>query len=139
MSKKTKTILAVVLLLVVVAAAVGAYFLWGPPAQKRAAEAADAGKTHITLVVVHGDGSEKKFDIATDAETLDVALVENGIVEDNQSEWGLYILTADGETADESAQQWWCITKGGEMLMTGVDDTVIADGESYEFTLTVGW
>ena len=48
-------------------------------------------------------------------------------------------VTVDGETADESIQQWWCITKGGEMLMTGVDDTMIADGEAYEFTLTTGW
>ena len=31
------------------------------------------------------------------------------------------------------------VTKGGEMLMTGVDDTMIADGESYEITLTTGW
>ena len=80
MSKKTKTILAVVLLLVVVAAAVGAYFLWGPPAQKRAAEAADAGKTHITLVVVHGDGSEKEFAIATDEVTLRGALEQEKLI-----------------------------------------------------------
>ena len=26
-----------------------------------------------------------------------------------------------------------------EMLSTGVDDTMIADGEAYEFTLTTGW
>ena len=36
-------------------------------------------------------------------------------------------------------QEWWCFTKGGEMLMTGVDDTMIADGEQYEATFTVGW
>ena len=42
-------------------------------------------------------------------------------------------------TADESIQQWWCFTKGGEMLMTGVDTTPIADGEHYEITFTVGW
>ena len=139
MSKKTKTILAVVLLLVVVAAAVGAYFLWGPPAQKRAAEAADAGKTHITFVVVHGDGSEKEFAIATDEVTLRGALEQEKLIEGNESEWGLYVLTVDGETADEAQQQWWCLTKDGEMTATGVDDTVIADGEHYEFTLTTGW
>ena len=36
-------------------------------------------------------------------------------------------------------QEWWCFTKNGETLMTGVDDTMIADGEHYEATLTVGW
>ena len=62
-----------------------------------------------------------------------------GIIQGSESEFGLYILTVDGETADEDLQQWWCITKGGEQLMTGADDTMIADGEQYEFTLTTGW
>ena len=53
--------------------------------------------------------------------------------------WGLYVLTVDGETADEAQQQWWCLTKDGEMSPTGVDDTVIADGEHYEFELKTGW
>ena len=55
------------------------------------------------------------------------------------SDYGLYVVTVDGETADEAQQQWWCFTKGGEMLMTGVDDTMIADGDAYEITLTTGW
>ena len=89
MSKKTKTILAVVLLLVVVAAAVCAYFLWGPPAQKRAAEA-DAGKTHITFVVVHGDKSTKEFAISTDKTTLREALEQEGLIAGTESDWGLW-------------------------------------------------
>lgn len=128
---KNKAVWAVVGLIVVAALMVGIWMLARP--------AAAAGAKKLDITVVHGDGTEKTFDIATDAETLDVALVENGIVEDNQSEWGLYILTADGETADESAQQWWCITKGGEMLNTGASDTVIQDGEAYELTLTTGY
>ena len=128
---KNKAVWAVVGLIVVAALMVGIWMLARP--------AAAAGAKKLDITVVHGDGTEKTFDIATDAETLDVALVENGIVEDNQSEWGLYILTADGETADESAQQWWCITKGGEMLPTGASDTVIQDGEAYELTLTTGY
>ena len=27
--------------------------------------------------------------------------------ETQQGEYGLYVLTVDGETADESEQQWW--------------------------------
>lgn len=129
--RQNKAVWAVIGLIVVAALMVGIWVLARP--------AAAAGAKKLDITVVHGDGTEKTFDIATDAETLDVALVENGIVEDNQSEWGLYILTADGETADESAQQWWCITKGGEMLNTGASDTVIQDGEAYELTLTTGY
>ena len=44
-----------------------------------------------------------------------------------------------GRVADDAKQEWWCLTKGGEMWMNGVDTTEIADGDAYEFTLTVGW
>ena len=60
-------------------------------------------------------------------------------MEDNQGAYGLYILTADGETVNEAAQEWWCITKNGESMTTGASDTVIADGERYELTFTVGY
>ena len=43
------------------------------------------------------------------------------------------------QTADDSQQQWWCFTKGGEMLETGVDTTPIADGDAFEITLTEGY
>lgn len=97
------------------------------------------GAKALTITVVHGDGSEKAFDVHTDQEYLEGALLENEIVEDNQTEYGLYILTADGETADEAKQEWWCITKGGEMLNTGAGETAISDGDAYELTLTVGY
>lgn len=131
MSKNTKKIIAVAALLVLIAAAVFAYLHFAPAAQ--------AGDKTIAVQVVHGDGSTKDFDISTDAETLRDALEPEGLISGTESEYGLYILTVDGETADESLQQWWCITKDGEMLETGADSTMIADGEHYEFTLTTGW
>lgn len=98
-----------------------------------------AGSKQITVQVVHKDNSIKNFSLSTDQEFLGRALVDGGVVEDNQSSYGLFILTADGETADESNQEWWQITKNGESLMTGADETPIADGEHYVLTLTVGW
>ena len=94
---------------------------------------------NITVVVIHKDKSEKVFEVTTQGETLEDVLLEHKIVEDNQSSYGLYILTADGEPADESAQEWWCVTKGGESMANGASDTVIADGDHYELTFTVGW
>ena len=131
MSKKTKGILAVVLLLVLIAAVL---IVW-----KNNAPKAEAGGKAITVQVIHGDGSQKDFSIRTDAENLRAACEQEDLIQGSESDFGLYVLTVDGETADESQQQWWCITKSGEMLMTGVDDTMIADGEQYEFTLTTGW
>ncbi len=101
-------------------------------------QAVQGGKT-VNVTVVHKDQSSKDFEIHTDAENLEDALLQENLVEGTESEYGLYILTVDGETADESNQEWWCITKGGEMLATGARDTMIQDGENYELTLTVGW
>ena len=101
--------------------------------------AAQEGGKQLVVTVVHGDGTSKDFSLATDAETLRTALEEKDLIAGTESEYGLYVLTVDGETADEAQQQWWCFTKGGEMLMTGVDSTMIADGEHYEITLTTGW
>jgi len=101
--------------------------------------ASNSDEIDVTVVVIHKDKSEKVFEVTTQGETLEDVLLEHKIVEDNQSSYGLYILTADGETADESAQEWWCVTKGGESMATGASDTVIADGDHYELTFTVGW
>ena len=96
------------------------------------------GAKAIDVVVVHGDGTEATFQYQTDAEYLGDVLTENGLVEGTESSYGLFITTVDGETADDSLQQWWCITREGEMLSTGADQTPIADGERYELTLTKG-
>ena len=129
--KKSTKIIAVLVLVVLIVAAVFLYREFRPAAQ--------AGAKSITVTVIHGDESQKVFDLHTDAENLRQACEEQNLIEGTESEYGLYVLTVDGETADESQQQWWCITKDGEDLMTGVDDTVISDGEKYEFTLTTGW
>ena len=129
--KTTKIILAVALLLVLV---IGALLVW----QLNKPAAQEGGKK-LVVTVVHGDGSSKDFAIATDAEFLRGALEEQQLIEGSESEYGLFVTAVDGETADDALQQWWCFTKGGEMLMTGVDTTPIADGEHYEITLTTGW
>ncbi len=107
------------------------------PVQETAAAEQSASKT-ITVDVVTEE-STKSVEIQTDEGNLGRAMVNHGLVEDNPSDFGLYILTADGITADESKQEWWCITKGGEELMTGADDTPIADGDKFELTLKVGY
>jgi len=44
-----------------------------------------------------------------------------------------------GRKADESKQEWWCITKGGESVSTGVDLINISDKDKYELTLMEGY
>ena len=130
MNRKKQILLVVVLAILVIT--VGIVWWMNRPA-------ATVGAKTVTVEVIHGDGTQKVFTLHTDAETLRSACDEEELIQSEDGEYGLYVLTVDGETADDSLQQWWCITKGGEDLMTGVDDTVISDGEKYEFTLTTGW
>lgn len=97
-----------------------------------------AGAT-ITVTVVHKDGASKDFTVKTEKETLGEALTDEGLIAGEDSPYGLYVKTVDGETADEANQEWWCFTKGGESVNTGVDSTPVADGDAFEITFTVGY
>ena len=97
------------------------------------------GGKEITVTVVHGNAEEKSFVYQTDAEYLGEALRENQLVEGTEGPYGLFITSVDGEAADESRQQWWCITKEGEKLNTSADQTPIQDQEQYELTLKEGY
>lgn len=97
------------------------------------------GMKTIDVVVVHGDRSEALFQYETAAEYLGEVLLENGLAEGTEGVYGLFLTTVDGETADESLQQWWCITRAGDSVSTGADQTPIADGEQYELTLMEGY
>ena len=77
--------------------------------------------------------------IENDAEFLRGALEQEQLISGIEDQYGLYVLTVNGVTADESKQQWWCFTKGGEQIFTGVDATPIADGDTFEATLMTGW
>ena len=128
---KNKKLLGLCALILAVVVLVGVFFLTRPDTT--------AGGKNITVTVIHKDESQKVFELSTDQEYLGPALVEGKVVEDNQSDYGLYILTADGETADEANQEWWCLTKGGAEVTLGADQQPIYDGECYELTLMVGW
>lgn len=99
-----------------------------------------SGRKTITLEVVHGNGSTADFTVETDSENLRGALEQvEGLISGEESLYGLMVYTVDGETADWGRDQsWWCLTKSAEWLDTGLDDTLIADGDHYEFTYTIG-
>lgn len=131
MSKKVKSIIAVAVLAVLV---IGALLVW----KANAPEGVEGDKT-IEVTIIHGDETTKEVTISTDEEFLRGALEQENLISGDEGEFGLFVTTVDGETADDSLQQWWCFTKAGEPLMTGVDEIPIADGENYEITLTTGW
>ena len=129
MEKKTGVVLAVLLLLV--AAAVSARVFLSPKVQQ--------GVKTITVTVEHLEGEAKTFTHSTDSEYLRGAMEEMGIIEGKESAYGLWVTAIDGETADESKQQWWGYSVNGEVSTYGVDSQMIADGDVFTFTLNVGY
>ena len=129
--KNKKTPAAIVILVVLAAAAVACWFAFGPKAV--------AGSKTITVDVTHLDGRTNTFTIVTDAEFLREAMEQENLISGTDSAYGMYILTVDGETVDEANQEWWCYTKSGEEVNYGVDSCPVADGDHYEFAISVGW
>ena len=100
---------------------------------------ATGGAKKITVMVVDAQKQSVQFVINTDAAYLRGALEQENLIAGDDSATGLFVKTVHGITADESKQEWWCFTKDGESLMTGVDTTPIANGDAFAITLTTGW
>lgn len=123
-----KTLFAVAALAVVAALMLGLWYFTRPETQ--------AGDKTVVVEVVHADGNSREFTCQTDEEYLGPLLLEEKLAEGEQGAYGLFITTVDGETAQDSLRQWWCITKEGERVDTGADTTPIADGDHFELTLS---
>lgn len=128
---KKKIVAAFLLLCVFIGVLLGVYHM----TKKQPTE----GQKQIVVEVIHGDESTKEFELTTTEEYLGEVLKEQAIVEGEDGDYGLFITAADGEQADASNEEWWCLTKDNQMLETSADQTVIEDGAHYELTLTVGY
>ena len=128
--KNRKTLWIILSLVLVAALMVGAYVLWMPKGV--------AGAKTIDFKIVNGE-SVKTVSIQTNEAYLRGALEAKGLIAGDESEYGLFVKTVDGYTVNDANQEWWCFTKGGETVMTGVDTTPIANGDAFEATLTVGY
>lgn len=95
-----------------------------------------AGEKTVAVEVVHGDGRRAEFTYVTGQEYLGPLLAEEGLISGEEGPFGLYITAVDGETALDSLNQWWQITRRGERVDTGADLTPIADGDRFELTLS---
>lgn len=129
MKKSTKAILALVIVAVLAA---GAFLCW-----KLLAPKPQTGAKTLTVEITHADETKKTVELHTDAEYLWDAMEEEGLIEGTDGEYGKWVTTVYGETADEAAGMYWLFTRGGEWVETACDATPIADGESYEFFIYV--
>lgn len=128
--KNKKLVIAVAALVAVVAILLGVYFATRPTVSQ--------GAKAITVTVVHSDGTEKVFTYNTDAEKLGAYLEEQGLIESEGADDGMF-HTVDGEKADwNENQSYWAFYLGEEYAMTGIYDTPIADGDTYKLVYTLG-
>lgn len=99
-----------------------------------ASDSAETASKTFTFTVVDGDGNETVFDIETNKETVGEALLEQGLIAGEEGQYGLYVKTVNGITADyETTGTYWAFYINGEYGTTGVDVTPITEGESYSF------
>lgn len=92
------------------------------------------GAVKFTFEVVDGEGVATNFVINTDKKTVGEALLENGLIAGEDSEYGLYVKTVNNITADYDVDQtYWAFYVDGEYASTGVDQTDVVDGSTYSF------
>ena len=127
--KRIKRILSLILVLTLTAAAI----LNLNACVKK--ETGNNDEKTITVTVIDDKGESTVFNITTTSSNLRGALEQEKLVEGDESEYGLYVKVVNGLRADYDLDKaYWSFSKDGVLLMTGVDDTIIADGDRYEIT-----
>ena len=92
------------------------------------------GATVFTFTVIDGDGNETDFEIHTDEATVGDALLAEGLIAGEDSEYGLYVKTVLDITADYDVDgTYWAFYINDEYASTGVDATDVEAGAVYSF------
>lgn len=92
------------------------------------------GDKEFTFTVVDAEGKETVFEVKTDKTTVGEALVEEGLIVGEESEYGLYVKTVNGITVDyDTDGKYWAFYVNDEYATSGVDSMDIVEGDSYAF------
>ena len=95
------------------------------------------GSKKFDLIIMDIDGNETLLTISTDQETVGAALQEHGIISGEAGEFGMYIKTVNGITADYDVDQtYWAFYIEGEYASSGVDTTKVESGITYSLEVT---
>ena len=88
----------------------------------------------FTVVVADLEGKETTFEYASDKATVGEALIDEGLIEGHETEYGLYVDSVNGIALDwDKDGKYWAFYIDGEYAMTGVDATEITEGATYAF------
>ena len=104
--------------------------LWANATYTEDTELGNGAKT--VAVEIEAEGKTVKFTVRTDKNTVGEALLEHGLIDGENGDFGIYIKTANGILADYDVDQhYWAVYVGDEMAMTGVDSIEIDESVTY--------
>lgn len=94
----------------------------------------DGYKYEFDLNVVFADGTTKSCKVPTNFETVGEALLDAGLIDGEQTQYGLTVYTVCGVTVDFNKDSaYWALYVDGEYAMSGVDSIKCADVKEVEF------
>ena len=95
------------------------------------------GKTEFAFRVTDKEGNSTEFIVCTDKTIVGEALLEAGLIEGEEGQFGLFVKKVNGIVADYDIDKtYWAFYVDGEYGMTGVDQTEIEEGRIYEFRVS---
>ncbi len=126
---KNKKSLWIIILAAVAAVMLGVYFFAKPkPA---------AGAKAVVIEVRDKEGNEKSYSGNTDAEFLKDAMDDLSSAgfayEASDSEYGLFVTSVNGVTADPADSAYWAVYVNGEYGQYGISEQPVADGDTFTF------
>jgi len=104
-----------------------------------AKEEAPAEPVSFKVIVTDLEGNESTYEYTSNATSVGEALVAEGLIEAHEASFGLFIDAVDGIAADwDKDQTYWAFYINGEYAVTGIGETEITAGATYNLTLTKG-
>lgn len=91
------------------------------------------GATTFPLTIKDKEGTTIKIEVKTDKPTVGEALIELGLMDGEDSDFGMYVKSVNGVTADYNTDGvYWAFYIDGQYATTGIDVTEITEGAEYE-------
>lgn len=94
--------------------------------------------TRFSFFVSGADGKTEEYVISTDKTTLGEALLEAGIITEEEQKTG-FINTVNGVTLNwDTDKAYWALYVGDDYAEKGVNETEVTNGGVYSFIYTKG-
>ena len=92
------------------------------------------GDCSFPFIVTFADGTKQNYVVTTGKASVGEALVDAGLIAGEESEYGLYVKSVCGVTADyDTDGTYWALYVDGEFSSVGVDSVMCADATVVEF------